>query len=58
MSSPTTPVSQGQPSPERAGHRVTVVLVHGAFADASSWTGVIGSLPAEGWGLSPFTPVG
>jgi pimeloyl-ACP methyl ester carboxylesterase len=26
---------------ERTGGGVTVVLVHGAFADASSWTGVI-----------------
>jgi pimeloyl-ACP methyl ester carboxylesterase len=27
---------------------VTVVLVHGAFADASSWTGVVEQLRAEG----------
>ena len=27
---------------------LTVVLVHGAFADASSWTGVIGRLQARG----------
>jgi hypothetical protein len=26
----------------------TVVLVHGAFADASSWSGVIARLQAEG----------
>ena len=26
----------------------TVVLVHGAFADASSWNGVIERLQAEG----------
>jgi hypothetical protein len=26
----------------------TVVLVHGAFADASSWNGVIARLPKEG----------
>jgi hypothetical protein len=27
---------------------LTVVLVHGAFADGSSWTGVIGRLLAHG----------
>src|SRR5215470_9867282 len=27
---------------------LTVVLVHGAFADASSWNGVIGRLQAKG----------
>lgn len=27
----------------------TVVLVHGAFADASSWTGVIGKLESDGY---------
>jgi pimeloyl-ACP methyl ester carboxylesterase len=30
------------------GSRPTVVLVHGAFADASSWTGVVERLQAEG----------
>jgi alpha-beta hydrolase superfamily lysophospholipase len=30
------------------GSRLTVVLVHGAFADASSWNGVIERLQAEG----------
>ena len=30
------------------GSRPTVVLVHGAFADGSSWTGVIERLQAEG----------
>ena len=27
----------------------TVVLVHGAFVDASSWNGVIAELKAAGW---------
>ena len=27
---------------------ITVVLVHGAFADASSWNGVINQLQAKG----------
>src|SRR3954453_6151112 len=31
-----------------AGGAPTVVLVHGAFADASSWNGVIERLQAEG----------
>ena len=30
------------------GSRPTVVLVHGAFADGSSWNGVIERLQAEG----------
>src|SRR5205085_12149853 len=37
--SPTTPTNTGP---------LTVVLVHGAFADASSWTGVIERLQAAG----------
>jgi alpha-beta hydrolase superfamily lysophospholipase len=37
--SQTTPTSAGP---------LTVVLVHGAFADASSWTGVIERLQKEG----------
>jgi pimeloyl-ACP methyl ester carboxylesterase len=32
----------------QAGSRPTVVLVHGGFADASSWTGVIARLQAAG----------
>jgi pimeloyl-ACP methyl ester carboxylesterase len=37
-------MSQGIPNTSRP----TVVLVHGAFADASSWTGVIERLQAQG----------
>src|SRR5437016_10756789 len=36
-----------QTAPSSAGP-LTVVLVHGAFADASSWTGVIERLQKEG----------
>jgi hypothetical protein len=36
-----------QTTPSAAGS-LTVVLVHGAFADASSWTGVIERLQKEG----------
>lgn len=32
----------------REGNTVTVVLVHGAYADASSWAGVIDPLSAQG----------
>jgi pimeloyl-ACP methyl ester carboxylesterase len=33
---------------QQDGSRPTVVLVHGAFADASSWNGVIERLQADG----------
>ena len=36
----------------------TIVLVHGAFADASSWTGVIGRLQQEGYTvIAPANPL-
>jgi pimeloyl-ACP methyl ester carboxylesterase len=35
-------------TPSSAAGPLTVVLVHGAFADASSWTGVIERLQASG----------
>src|SRR5947207_8855014 len=47
----STPSKKGtlmsQTTPSSAGP-LTVVLVHGAFADASSWTGVIERLQKEG----------
>ena len=36
------------PSPDPAGSDLTVVLVHGAFADSSGWSGVITELRAAG----------
>jgi len=36
-------------APAMAGQKPTVVLVHGAFADSSSWNGVIRSLRADGY---------
>jgi hypothetical protein len=33
--------------------RPTIVLVHGAFADASSWSGVIELLQQQGYTSSP-----
>src|SRR3954447_21659705 len=44
--SPTVTYIPGQPTGGRSD--VTVVLVHGAFADASSWTGVIELLQQRG----------
>jgi alpha-beta hydrolase superfamily lysophospholipase len=35
--------------PEHPGVTPTIVLVHGAFADASSWNGVIGRLQQQGY---------
>lgn len=35
--------------PSRVGTKPTIVLVHGAFADASSWTGVITRLKRDGF---------
>ena len=34
--------------PGQAGVMPTIVLVHGAFADASSWNGVIALLQRQG----------
>src|SRR5207237_1234934 len=46
-----------QTTPSTAGP-LTVVLVHGAFADASSWTGVIERLQKEGGQVTaPASPL-
>lgn len=37
------------PGHARQAGRPTVVLVHGAFADSSSWNGVIAELAGEGY---------
>ena len=37
---------------------ITVVLVHGAFADSSSWNGVIERLQADGFRVLGSTPAG
>ncbi len=46
---------------QRAEHtdaRPTIVLVHGAFADASSWNGVIGRLQRQGYTvIAPANPL-
>ena len=42
----------------QAGVKPTIVLVHGAFADASSWTGVITRLQRDGYNvIAPANPL-
>jgi pimeloyl-ACP methyl ester carboxylesterase len=44
--------------PEHTGVRPTIVLVHGAFADASSWNGVIEWLQQQGYTvMAPANPL-
>jgi pimeloyl-ACP methyl ester carboxylesterase len=46
-----------QPS-QQADAKPTIVLVHGAFADASSWNGVIGRLQQQGYSvIAPANPL-
>ncbi|WP_089154601.1 alpha/beta fold hydrolase [Micromonospora sp. NBS 11-29] len=46
------------PAPSRHPTRPTVVLVHGAFADASGWTGVARILQRDGYRvLAPANPL-
>jgi pimeloyl-ACP methyl ester carboxylesterase len=45
-------------APKQAGAKPTVVLVHGAFADASGWNGVINRLEAKGYEtVAPANPL-
>ncbi|GAA2357226.1 alpha/beta hydrolase [Catellatospora methionotrophica] len=47
-----------EPQPVQQQDKPTVVLVHGAFADASSWNGVIERLQAEGYPVvAPANPL-
>ncbi|WP_078876950.1 alpha/beta hydrolase [Streptomyces sp. 150FB] len=44
--------------PGHSGPRPTIVLVHGAFADASSWSGVVERLQSEGYTVvAPADPL-
>jgi len=44
--------------PEHTDVRPTIVLVHGAFADASSWNGVIERLQRQGYTVAaPANPL-
>lgn len=48
----------GGPSGEPKGEKPTVVLVHGAFADASSWSGVVERLQNNGYKVvAPANPL-
>ncbi|MFJ2952915.1 alpha/beta fold hydrolase [Streptomyces sp. NPDC087226] len=44
-----TPASADRGSSSSPGEKPTVVLVHGAFADSSSWNGVVRKLQREGY---------
>ena len=45
-------------SSARSGDEPTIVLVHGAFADASSWSGVVELLQKEGHDvIAPANPL-
>lgn len=44
-----TATSAGQGASSSLGHKPTVVLVHGAFADSSSWNDVVKKLRREGY---------
>jgi pimeloyl-ACP methyl ester carboxylesterase len=44
--------------PREAGAKPTIVLVHGAFADASSWNGVVERLQQQSWTvIAPANPL-
>ncbi|MFF3634305.1 alpha/beta fold hydrolase [Streptomyces sp. NPDC002250] len=48
----------GGPSGESPNEKPTVVLVHGAFADASSWSGVVKQLQENGYKvIAPANPL-
>ncbi|MFF2145808.1 alpha/beta fold hydrolase [Kitasatospora sp. NPDC058190] len=48
----------GGPSGDPGGEKPTIVLVHGAFADASSWNGVVERLQKNGYGVAaPANPL-
>ncbi len=54
----TTPASAAKAEHRAAGKKPTIVLVHGAFADASSWNGVIKRLQGEGYPVvAPANPL-
>src|SRR5690242_20836505 len=45
-------------SSAHTGAKPTIVLVHGAYADASSWNGVIGRLQEQGYTvIAPANPL-
>lgn len=49
LAASVTPASAGKATPSSTGPKPTVVLVHGAFADSSSWNDVVKKLKREGY---------
>jgi pimeloyl-ACP methyl ester carboxylesterase len=55
---PTSSAATEVATPQSTGAKPTVVLVHGAFADASGWTGVVQRLQSGGFTvLAPANPL-
>jgi pimeloyl-ACP methyl ester carboxylesterase len=55
VAAPTTAEARG---PARSGEKPTIVLVHGAWADASSWSRVVRRLQGDGYPvLAPANPL-
>ena len=54
----TTPTAAEARSAEREGDKPTIVLVHGAWADASSWSRVVRRLQGDGYPvIAPANPL-
>src|SRR5437879_6495787 len=55
---PGTSALRATSAPENNGAKPTIVLIHGAFADASGWSGVIARLRDRGYTvLAPANPL-
>ena len=46
---PSASAAAGPDAPPPSGVKPTIVLVHGAFADASSWGGEVAALQKQGY---------
>src|SRR3984893_7051893 len=56
--SPGTSAARAESALENNGAKPTIVLIHGAFADASGWSGVIARLRDRGYtALAPANPL-
>src|SRR5258706_2965160 len=52
------PTARVAPAPCLNGTKPTIVLIHGAFADASGWTGVVERLQKRGYTvIAPANPL-
>ncbi|MFT3835067.1 MAG: hypothetical protein QM711_17400 [Micropruina sp.] len=54
LTSAGTDASAADTAGQHAPKKPTIVLVHGAFADSSSWSGEIRRLQSEAMRLSPW----